>query len=942
MLGTKPNAFITSLLEEYLRANPGRQKSDEEKAQIAKVYKPSEQILLPVSRRRPSDQHRRLAEELEELRLVTDQALAEADRRHARAQRDRSRDRRDDGRAPRRRHEADRNRAANEAPSVRHEPPRDMPLQPRSIEHQSSLRSLLSASDFEVSDIEEEIARQIIEEGLLDGIDLSEIGVEEENAIRERIDEAYRRRQRSRMGPSRRGSEGDRPTRQTRDAGRRHRTHSRSHSASMQGRPARNAPATTHMDAAGAGAAAGRTERRRRRSIHTPRAESPVRRAVNQDEAADVRRTAARSATDLSHAPRSPQGPPLPRSSNRGGSGRSITDPDIETTDQRRRASEQVRTASGRSDAESAPQRSPEIVDGALASEETRMATATAAQPRTPDQVPRSRNESSRIPRTRTEVASEPTSRPSSFGPAAPGPGRTRTLLYPEPSISCNRCGRAGIQYELHYNCAQCDGGDYNLCLSCYRQGRGCKHWYGFGWAAWQNYERQTPAGGYPPNHPLPHTLTGHRFLHPAAQNLVPGPTTTATSSSSTATSSTSDSKRRSLTAEDPLKRLQAGVFCSMCSGFANACFWKCDACNDGEWGFCHRCLSTGRCCTHPLLPLVYVSPTKDAPSQPDNTAAASSTAPTCSSSSAPSSLQAPNNMTVLRGPEAVEHGPLKPVSIATSCNVCRLPIQPSSTRYHCLRCNDGDYDICTSCYLKLCGSGKISGENGNKGWRRCLRGHRMIVVGFEDQDGGKKRVVVRDLVGGLALKDEADPSFSSSSSSSGGGVEGNTTTTTTGSRSTATHGNGAAQTKLGGNWSWREGPDGRVESKSISQASPSLRSNTIANTSLNSSTNSSPNTNPSTTNPSTTATTTTTTNNNHNVPTHFPPDGGIGMRVLARWGYFPGPDVKDELMFPRAAEIREVEDINGDWYWGCYAGHKGLFPGPYVVVVDVVGRGRG
>ena len=30
-----------------------------------------------------------------------------------------------------------------------------------------------------------------------------------------------------------------------------------------------------------------------------------------------------------------------------------------------------------------------------------------------------------------------------------------------------------------------------------------------------------------------------------------------------------------------------------------------------------------------------------------------------------------------------------------------------------------------------------------------------MVVVGFEDRDGGQRRVVTRDLVGGLALRDE-------------------------------------------------------------------------------------------------------------------------------------------------------------------------------------------
>ena len=35
------------------------------------------------------------------------------------------------------------------------------------------------------------------------------------------------------------------------------------------------------------------------------------------------------------------------------------------------------------------------------------------------------------------------------------------------------------------------------------------------------------------------------------------------------------------------------------------------------------------------------------------------------------------------------------------------------------------------------------------------------------------------------------------------------------------------------------------------------------------------------------------------------------------------------------AAEVREVEDVNGDWFHGSYMGAQGLFPSPYVRVVE-------
>ena len=61
------------------------------------------------------------------------------------------------------------------------------------------------------------------------------------------------------------------------------------------------------------------------------------------------------------------------------------------------------------------------------------------------------------------------------------------------------------------------------------------------------------------------------------------------------------------------------------------------------------------------------------------------------------------------------------------------------------------------------------------------------------------------------------------------------------------------------------------------------------------------------------------------------PADSSLGARCLAWWSYFPKDDVSDELAFPKNAEITEVEDMNGDWSIGVYAGKVGLFPSNHV-----------
>jgi hypothetical protein len=164
------------------------------------------------------------------------------------------------------------------------------------------------------------------------------------------------------------------------------------------------------------------------------------------------------------------------------------------------------------------------------------------------------------------------------------------------------------------------------------------------------------------------------------------------------------------------------------------------------------------------------------------------------------------------------------------------------------------------ACYHKLNVSGRISKEDGINGWRKCFRGHRMVVIGFEDHDGGQRRIVVRELVGGYTLKEDDDVNTVPKSPTTGVPMR---------------------------EWKWRD-YNGNVQN----YRAPSSAS----------------------------------------IPAQkFPPDGGVGLKLQARWNYWPEEGVKDELAFPRHAEIREATDINGDWYWGVYCGVTGLLPASFV-----------
>lgn len=732
---TKPNATVTTLLDMYLQANTGRGKTAEEKEELSQKYKHGEDVMPKIEVKRDSSsdaEDRRMMEEIREmsLREVGVRGPGSHERGHRHRHRDGSREPGSEESRHRRR-EQERRRQREETGSTiavvgRTRPATEPRAQVRHIEHQSSLRSLLGSSDVDSAEMQAEVLRQITEEGLLDGIDLDNLDVSQEDELSERIAEAYRQRH----GQSLRSVHSERersrepsPNRQRPDRPRarpRHRHQSSPHTeiVTNSSHPPVSRP---HLfDAYPTGPA-----HRRRTSSEYRREPSPATGAARAE--GETQRQAARSATDLSDRARTRTNV-RDRPSDRG---RRITDPERQCA---------ADTTRGRSS-----QPGQTSITSATDHQHLMSSTRTGRRP-----AQTALPEPASLPNN-VQGQPEPTSlQPVSAAGQAPYPVKdlipqesaipahssrsSPPISYPEPSVSCHRCGKAGIEHEVHFHCSRCSAGKFNICLPCYRTGKGCYHWFGFGKAAKDRWERQARSAGVAP----PHHLTGKRYLPPPPETI----------------QNTSSSNGRTTTSSNPILRLQSGFFCAFCLTFANDCFWKCDRCNEGEWGFCNRCVNQGKHCTHSLLPVAHPSATSSNLSEPratHQTAAGHSFTPLAYPPS-PSHHPSPR-----AGPDEVPD--YIPLTFSTNCDICTYSIPSSTTRFHCPVCNDGDYDICTLCYPKLVSSGRISRENGDQGWRRCPQGHRMvmIIIGLANSAAGGRRTVVRDLVGGHALKEDED-----------------------------------------------------------------------------------------------------------------------------------------------------------------------------------------
>ena len=929
------NAMINTLLEMFLAANPEKHRSAEEKAEMAQLYKSGDNILPKVEPRRRDRRRRDEEDARRERRPAADEAR-ERSRREAGSttpardrlapqpdERSRSRSRDHDGHRDRRMQQRQQRREMRDRVEVAEarlrgetqnsetgtgqslSPPPSSPRHPDAVEarsragtvaHQASIRSLVSVSEDSGTGSgtgdslnEARLMSEILSEGLLDGINVDDLTEAQQDELSEIIAERYR--QLHPRGERRPVSEADDgrsdvavissapQETQLEEADRRQSSRSgarrahegpRSRSSASGQRPEQLQPLSNSRASQNeqnlSPPSQGRNHHRRA-SDQSGRDRPP--RVHRSSHPGTGTNSATRSATDLSDRPRTEEAAAADAPHRLSDTGRAQTEPrqSLPASELWNRGGVTIRRS--RPSQPDSPALSQFLQNTALATNSSALLQSSART--APQEV---------LVDTSEEAVPVTTS-------------------FEEPNITCYRCQRKDIQYEVYKHCSPCD---VDLCLRCYRSGRGCNHWFGFGHGAMTRFDASHPRTRASQQIELPHLLAGRQYHKPPAESI-----------------KAREESNGVTTASDPASRLREGHFCDKCGTFASACFWTCDYCNEGEWGFCNACVATHHCCTHPLLPIAHKDFAPGSPFQMQPVDAFANHLSPTPGHSAPSSATSMGDRSYGPQPDYVQ------LSITTNCDICTQPIPPSQSRYHCPShpspapqdpTSMGDYDICTSCYHNLVKIGRMRRDDGPAGWRKCPSGHRMIVTSFEaDSDGGQRRVVVADLVGGVKMTEDNIREWTENMAAANKDVGG--------------LGSGGQMRLNRGRWTWYDPAEAEAANTATNHGSPHHKRTKSRQAAI---VPGSPSLS-ATTSASTTARPHKSSGSN----AKFPPNGGFGKTCVGLWSYYPeeGEDGSGELLFPKGAEVCEVEEVNEEWSEGVYAGLVGVFPVIYTRDVE-------
>lgn len=501
------------------------------------------------------------------------------------------------------------------------------------------------------------------------------------------------------------------------------------------------------------------------------------------------------------------------------------------------------------------------------------------------------------------------------------------TATRPAPILICAHCSRPNIQFSLHYHCSECRSDDYDICITCYRRGRGCEAYTGpahnyfprylkSSQSSLAPYAESEDASGLilpsPPrntfeNEARPHVLLARRFR---AMN----PTYPASISSPQSASSQRSSGQDT--------HLEEGLFCDICSNHADEQYWHCEVCNDGSWGFCNACVQKGSHCSHPLFAVQSVSAhLAGAGTDLVNTSELNHPRhDTTNSHQALDNASRRSNMSRASLPHVPDPSLYMYISLTCACDICHTSIPADMPIWHCKECNSSNADFCSQCIRTFSSTthydppaSTFSQTDSQQSTDVGAHDSSQSVLEQSIHDKAlykcpanhlTSKVVLTTLLkqGTKATRRTATCSPSQSIMS-------------TKQRYASTDTNGKRALAL---WSYipasdssmRRGEESSrsavslISSGSDADADADAASNDVANANANACSGAS-----------------------------IDPNASVNANANANLN--AARDASDELLFPRNATLFDVVPLNAQWSFGTYAGAAGVFPSAYCRMLE-------
>ena len=200
---------------------------------------------------------------------------------------------------------------------------------------------------------------------------------------------------------------------------------------------------------------------------------------------------------------------------------------------------------------------------------------------------------------------------------------------------------------------------------------------------------------------------------------------------------------------------IEIGLFCSICESSCcgpmegrdlggathSSYFYQCSRCHTSpgeEWGYCMSCVWKGNCCTHELE--LYVKRGTSAGGSNSGGSLPSAASEIIRQMDDYSQLTRSGAVTDTPAARLQARGYARVTNFSTTCDTCHKDIPSEHSFLHCTECNDGQWDMCMSCYNNHVGRFPVQQDSFDM--FRCGSGHPMHLLTEGGTPGARKTIL--------------------------------------------------------------------------------------------------------------------------------------------------------------------------------------------------------